>query len=390
MRLMLTQLPTSAEVTEIVKQPIIVRTYAEPNRVTLVAMNTSPWQYDAVITADVAQAGVLERIATTSDASGDLDPVKAGRQRWPSRLGPYEISVVRIQGSQVKVADVELKSDSGNRELSAKLADLSNRDLTAPSNFRVLSNPGFEPLAAGGRVAGWHLTPASKNATLQLDPNNPQEGKTCLHLQANGQSAIVESDPFPATSTGQLAMYVYARGKNLAPGTELRLIVEFERDGRPDQTYAPVTAAELQLPGEKWDQPFAIYVPNLPLQLRGQMRIAFELTGPGDVWLDNTTLYNVLFPLRYYGKSEIEVLQLSKQIHAAKSAFDAGQVSDCSRIVDGYWPRFILANRPLQTPKVAERTPPPSQATSPPQTNEGHDPSPGFGDRFKRLWPIAR
>ena len=46
MRVMLAQLPTSAEVTEIAKQPVIVRTYAERPRSTIVAMNMSPWHCD--------------------------------------------------------------------------------------------------------------------------------------------------------------------------------------------------------------------------------------------------------------------------------------------------------------------------------------------------------
>ncbi len=393
MRIMFAQLPTAAEVTEIAKQPIIVRTYAEPDRTTVVAMNMSPWRCDATVTLNVPQATKLERLTlSASDATANKSvALPAGRQPWAEPLGPHEISVVRIPIAAAKVVDVQIARHAANAELAAKLADLKNRDLTAPSDYSVLSNPSFEPLAGASRVAGWRLSADSGKATVELDAKNPQEGKSCLYFRSDGQSATVESDAFPATPTGQLAMTVYARGQNLRAGTELRLIVEADRDGQPPcRRPARVPAAEMQRADGQWGQRFAIFVPDLPLRSRGQMRIAFELTGPGEVWLDNVKLHNLLFPLKFYGGSEAECLQLSKQIHAAKSAFDAGQITDCVGIIDGYWPRFILAYRPPDQPRVAERILPKNAPASPSQTNEGQESSPGFGNPFKRLWPITR
>jgi hypothetical protein len=393
MRLMLAQLPTNAEVTEIAKQPIVVRTYVERDRMTIVAMNISPWHCDANVTVDVPQATTLERlsIAAANDvASNRSVALPAGRQPWAAPLGPYEISVVRIPIPSVKVVDVQV-AGGPNAELSAKLADLNNRDLTAKSDYPVLSNPSFEPLAGAGRVAGWHLSANSGKATVELDSANPQDGKTSLHFRSDGQPAVVESDSFPAPPTGQLAMTVYARGQNLAPGTELRLVVEGDCDGQPYSPHAArIPAAAMQRANDQWGQPFIIFVPDLPLQSRGRMHIAFELTGAGEVWLDNAKLYNLLLPFPFYDNSQAEYFQLSQQIHAAKSASDAGQVTDCIRIIDGYWPRFILAYRPPYQPKVAERIVPKTQPALPPQTNEGQESSPGFGDGIKRFLPFVR
>lgn len=391
-RVLFAHLPTSAEVTEIAKQPVIVRTYNEKNRMTIVAMNTSPWRCDAVVTIDVPQATTLERLSTSaSDTTAPQSKaLQAGPQAWAAPLGPYEISVVRIPIAGGKVINVQTSGATASAELLAKLADLNNRDLTAPSNYDVLTNPSFEPLAGGGRVTGWHLSADRGKTALELDATNAQDGKTCLYFRSVGQSATVESDEFPPTPTGQLAMTVYARGQNLAPGTELRLVVELERDGQPYRRAARVPAEEIQRADSQWGQPFAIFVPDLPLQSRGKMRIAFELTGPGDVWLDNVKLYNLLFPLTFYGNSQGEYYQLSKQIHAAKSAFEAGQTTDCSRIIDGYWPRFILAYRPPNQPKVAERIVPKASPISPAQSNQGQEASPGFGDRLKRFVPFTR
>jgi hypothetical protein len=277
---------------------------------------------------------------------------------------------------------------AANAELAAKLADLKNRNLNAKSDYRVLSNPSFEPLAGAGRIAGWHLTANSGTATVELDTKTPQEGKSCLHFGSDGQPATVESDTFPAPPTGQLAMTVYARGQNLAPGTELRLIVEGDCDGRPYRRAARVPANAMQRPNNEWGGSFAIFVRDLPLQSPGQMRIAFELTGAGEVWLDNVKLSSVLWT--FADDSKADCLQLSRMRYAANSALDAGQITDCSRIIDGYWPRFILEYRPPNVPLVAERVAPASPPASPPQADQGQEPSPGLGDRLKRFVPFAR
>ena len=84
------------------------------------------------------------------------------------------------------------------------------------------------------------------------------------------------------------------------------------------------------------------------------------------------------------------MLALSTHIHAAKKAFDPDrQISDCVRVLEGYWPRFILAYRPPTVQQIAERESPRTQS-SPPQTNEGQQPTPGIGDRFKGLVPFLR
>ncbi len=390
-RVMLAQIPITAEVSEISKQPLLVRTYTESNQVTILAMNMSPWRCDMKATIDAPQPITLARLAPSSGDTAAESPISlpAGRQFWTRSLLPYEICVMRAPLATVRVVDVEAANTTAKEELADRLADLNNRDLTASSNYRVLSNPSFEALAGAGRLTGWHLATNSGRATLELDTNNPQDGKSCLYFRSDGQAAV-ESDMFPTPPTGQLAMTVYARGQNFDPNTELRLVVYADRDGGPPRYYrAPVPRKEVLGANGQWGQPFVIFVPDLPLKSRGQTKIAFELTGSGEIWLDNVNLYSLLFPLKSYGNSQAECLELSKQIHAAKSAFDAGRISDCINIIDGYWPRFILEYRPPAQTQVAERVIP-KQPPSPPQPNEGQNPSPGFGESLKRFLPFTR
>jgi hypothetical protein len=393
-RYVLAQLPTSAEVSQVAKQPIVVRTYTEPNRATFVAMNMSPWHCDARVSLDIPQSTALEPLTcSTADAAAARPiAVTAGRQVWPLSLAPYEVRAVRTSLVGSKVVDIQADlAETANIELATKLADLMKRDLTASRVYPALANPSFEPLGAAGQLIGWRLSGNDATAIAQLVATNPQDGQSCLYMRSGGQSAILESDLFPVPPTGQLAMKVYARGQNLAPDTVLRLIFEGEYEGQPYRRAFKLTAAELQRPDGRWGKSFAIFVDDLPLHSGGQMRIVFQLSGPGEVWLDNAVLYDLLFPLDFYGESgKAEVLQLNQQIFAAKSAFDTGQVSDCVRILDSYWPRFILAYRPPVQPKVVNGNPPAAHQALPPQPNQGQEPAPGISEHLKRFLPILR
>src|SRR5205814_5262152 len=74
-RAMLAELPTTADVVDLAKQPVTVRTYSEPNQVTFVAVNTSPWHCDAHVTLDVPQPAMLTPInGSATDASASNKP----------------------------------------------------------------------------------------------------------------------------------------------------------------------------------------------------------------------------------------------------------------------------------------------------------------------------
>jgi hypothetical protein len=383
------QLPVAAEVNEVSKQPIIARTYAEAGQVTLLVMNRSPWRCNSRVLLDLPQAANLTPVSARS-----TDPptsLAAGRQTWSVSLGPYEMRAVRIPLTGLKLIDVEADlSDAAVAELTSALADLNRRDLTAPHVYDGLANPSFEPVAGRGALAGWHVKPENAKVMAELSGTNPQDGKTCLHLQCGGSSAAVESEPFRLPSTGQLAMTVFVRGQNLGPNTEMRLIFTVDDDRSFFRRVATVSAAGMQHPNGEWGAPVAMLVNDLPLQSDGQIRIAFELTGPGEVWLDNVKLNDLLFPLKYYANAGAECIALTQQIHAAKAAYDAKQISDCVDLLDSYWPSFIITNRPLLQAAIAESEPKNGAGALPPQPNQGQQPPPGIGDRVKRLLPILR
>ena len=84
-RTILQQLPTSAKVSEIASQPVIVRAYAEPDRVTLLVVNACPWHANADITLDVPQAAALEPLSARTWQT--TSSPRRARSRRVSSLG---------------------------------------------------------------------------------------------------------------------------------------------------------------------------------------------------------------------------------------------------------------------------------------------------------------
>jgi hypothetical protein len=94
--------------------------------------------------------------------------------------------------------------------------------------------------------------------------------------------------------------------------------------------------------------------------------------------------------LNFYANAGAECIALTQQIHAVKAAYDSKQISDCVRLLEGYWPSFIVANRPLVQSAIADSERKNGPNELPPQANQGQEPAPGISDRIKRLLPIRR
>jgi hypothetical protein len=227
-------------------------------------------------------------------------------------------------------------------------------------------------------------------ASAELDATMPQDGKTCVYLQGGSNLAVLESESFAIPPTGQLAMTVFARSQNADTRTELRIIFAADHSGHEYRRSFIVGGA--QTDGQRLEsnwRPYAILVNDLPLDMHGEMRIRFELSGPGEIWLDNIKLYDLLFPLKFYPDAQAEIKQFFILIHAAQRAAEAGRIADSVRLLEGYWPRFITAYTPPVKAPVAESIAP-HQPTSTPPTDEEEEPAPSISERLKRFVPFVR
>jgi hypothetical protein len=393
-RRILRQLPTAAQVTEHAAQPVFVRSYAEPSGTTLLVVNACPWPAEAEVMLEADQPATLaplpEDPSDTIAAAPAARQLAAGKQPWALSLEPYAIEAVRIASPGVKVAGVGAEvSEAGQAELAARLADLANRDLTAPHLVDALANPSFEPLSSASPVPGWLVS--GEGATAELDATTPQDGKTCVYFHGGGHLAALESESFATPPTGQLAMTVFARCQNIDAHTEMRIIFAADHAGQEYRRSFVVGGAQAgsQRLEPQW-RPYAILVNDLPLNLQSRMRVRFELTGPGEVWLDNVKLYDLLFPLKFYPNAQAEIKQFFILIHAAQRAVEDERVADSVRLLESYWPRFITAYTPPVEPPIAAESRPQDETSSAPPTDEQQQPAPSMSERIKRFLPLMR
>ena len=69
------------------------------------------------------------------------------------------------------------------------------------------------------------------------------------------------------------------------------------------------------------------------------------------MWIDSVQLYDLLFPLCFTNRAKKrgpDASNWSKLISAAKSSLENGELAECARMLEGYWPRFLNAYTPTK------------------------------------------
>jgi hypothetical protein len=103
--------------------------------------------------------------------------------------------------------------------------------------------------------------------------------------------------------------------------------------------------------------PYVFQVYDLPLDGAAPMRVRFDLMGAGEVWIDDVQISGLAF-------SRDELIELSKLLTVASAKLERGQLGDCIRILEGYWPRFLQTYVGDSPESLTRRPPPPSPAAS--------------------------
>jgi hypothetical protein len=388
-RTILQCLPTAARVQVTNQQPILVKTYSEPNQTTVLVVNTCPWSTEAHIKLALPRPVTLAPLGIVAE-TGDAAPaapttLTPGGAAWSLQLEPYAIQAVRIAAAPVQVATVEVRvSHEARAELAARLAELNNRD-TQPHIYDALVNPGFEPIGGQAVLPGWRLLANPGVATVELDGTIAQQGATCLHVRTSGPLAVIESDPFAAPSTGQFAFTALVRGKNLSANSELRIVLETAGEQPSYRRFASVGG---QRPNafklaDQWC-PYPLLVKDLPLPSREPLRVRFEVSGPGEWWIDDVKAYDLLFPLDFYSNGQTEWIAFQALILAAERHYQLGEVTDCLRYLEGYWPRFLMSHTGSRVQVARQPTTPGNQEMMPAAPLPAE--TPGFGEKFWRLF----
>ena len=347
-------------------QPLTVRTLHTDRFTYAYLVNDSPWHVRA----------------TTQMAGPAPPPEELGGQHqmgfqggWSVEMNPYDLVVVRFAAPDVKLLAPQISVPAEVKTaLATHIGDLRERHarLVSPPPLAVLNNPGFELPAVNGGAPGWNWT-NTVGTEVSLDTKSPRAGRQCLRMKTSGPVVTLRSEAFAVSQTGRLAISVWLKTQANGNQPSVRLALESAADGRQFYRNAPLGAGtNVPIPGQ-WKQ-IIFAIDDLPPDAPSQLRFRVDLSNPGELWIDDVLLYDLVF-------NDGEKIQLSKIIALADFQLSSDRLGDCLHELEGYWPQLLNAQAPLGPQPVANNPvgPPPKEAPEKSATK------PALG-RLKELW----
>jgi hypothetical protein len=359
-------------------QPVTIRCGTWGEQTYAYAVNDAPFATSVQVRVDGPAGFRIEALPGAKPAGTlrrDADGVS-----WTMELGPYDLIAASFSAPGVRLTKPSVSWPNEVRAaLESRLSDLGSRAnaLGKPPLFEVLENPSFErPAGPQGQIPGW-IPIAPPGLSVRLDRASRHDGIQSAHLASTGPTGGLVSHAFAPPATGRLAVSVWLRAADATRQPPVRLTIEGRTARRPFYRFAEFGRANAgqnavrPIPAE-WAQ-FVIEASDLPLGLLGAVRVRLELLGPGEVWIDEVQLCELVFDRR-------EQLQLLRLITPGDVQLQNGRIADCMRLLDGYWPRFLVEYVQLDSSPVTQRP----ESSKPHQ--EAERPG-GLIDRLKNFVP---
>lgn len=359
-------------------EPVTVRTLARGGRTFFYAVNDSPWN----VTLALRVTGPADCRVEGLPAATRLPPLPAmsRSEAWTLTLGPFDLLAGVFNSGAVELAEPAVQLDTSVAQaLEERIADLSARAaaLQQPHVLGRLVNPGFET-ARGSSSApdGWQVTAGDGGEATIVELPAPHGGSRSVHLRCRQGTAALVSPPLAPPETGRVAVSVWLRLSDPSRQPPLRLAIEGEHFGQPYYRYAVVgQGAAAPAIGASWGE-YVFQVPDLPVEGLQWLRVRFDLMGPGEVWIDDVELRDLYF-------SDKERLELFKPVTLARFKLQRGELGECARLLDGYWPQYLLHYVEPAPAALAERSPSGNAPAAP-----AEPPAPGgLLDRVRRTLP---
>jgi hypothetical protein len=223
---------------------------------------------------------------------------------------------------------------------------------------------------------------------VAIVPGEGQQQSNALRLKSQGPVVWVRSQPIEAPQTGRLHVAVWLRAPNPQQQPSLRLAVDGRHRGRPYYRYAVVGANAAPLT-DKWSL-YVFQVNDLPVNGWEKLEVGFDLMGAGEVLVDNVEIYD-----KRFNPNEQRELS-SAWVALADLHLRQGKLGDCQRVLESYWPRFLVTYVPPPPARVAQNAPfPAGPAPAPgpappgaaprPEAPAPEAPEPGVRDRVRGI-----
>jgi hypothetical protein len=232
------------------------------------------------------------------------------------------------------------------------------RALGTPQPLTVIENSSFEAAGPDDAIAGWTAS-APAGSRVAIDRRTAHSGANAVQLTGTGAAVSLTSAPFAPPTTGRLAIEVYLRATDAAQPPSLRIAVEGKLAGGVFDPHGVINRIDTSAAPNGWEL-YRFPIDTLPLEGLSELRLRFDLLGAGEIWIDDVQVYDLRF-------DPPELLELGKLVGLASVHLEKGQFVDCSRLLDGYWPRFLVANVPLANNNPVAARPQPLNLPPPPQ-----------------------
>lgn len=375
---------TSQEQDTLEREPVTVRTLTGPADTMIYLVNDSPWKLTARLELELPGSCTLTRLGA-ADRPQLLAPIPGQKTTpWSAEMTPYDLIVLRfsLPGARARDAQVEIPPDVPQR-LEARLDDLVAREVSLIDKpaLDALTNASFESKTDGDGIEGWELSdndPAS-GFDISLDKSKfhatpgRQEKQCSLRLSSRGPVATLRSKPLPVPKSGRLIVSVWLLVSDPKNTSEVRIRVESPDGGQKYFEYAQIGApgTEAFQPGWKW---YVFPVENLYDQNLDQVRVRFDLMGPGVVWIDDVQLRKF---------QDVERMELSKLFFSARRLLSEGKYGSCLNLLESYWPRYLQQNVPAPEESAPIARSAGAKSRNKPEPRE----APGVLDRMKGYVP---
>ena len=311
--------------------PIVVRQAIADGRWYFYCLNDSPWPVNARV--EFNRTGV-EKLDSLSLNELTVETDSEGRQFVELAMQPYSVVGGYSADPASQLVDFSFVIDSVAAEGMKKRLNQLQLRLIQSSKVKPtdsIANPEFD-FSDVDSLPGW-----------TFDDKNPkqfswqrEEDNAMLRIRSGAGSTWIRSNPFPVPTTGRLSISVWLRSDDVQNQPPLRIAVEsdqgnYYRFGKigslaPDD---PVNQV-----GEDWRQ-YVVHFDDLPLDIASQLRVGFDMMGPGEVWIDRVETYDRLFDSNDI-QALTQLLGIARPLVKNQADYDV-----CRRMLNHYWMRFL-------------------------------------------------
>ena len=341
--------------------PVIVRQGQAEGKSFFYAINVSPWPVQVQIDSDatiipaglvsLSQAPITTHGEHATQIQFDIEPlgIVGGYSGTPVNFTEYRFEIPAAAG------------DTLRKHVYSLQAKLIKSTKVQP--MAVLNNPDFE-LHDQPSMYAWDFGKQS-TAKIRLDTQQAYHGRVALTMQNNESEAVwIRSNTFEPPSTGRLSVSVWLRTEHPESQPPLRLSVEGKIGEINYYRFGSVggLSSDNQI-GKRW-QRFAVHFDDLPVERISDLRIGFDLMGPGQVQLDQVEVYD-----RWFDENDAKAI--TQRIASCGPLLgNPATFENCRRLLKGYWLRFLDENfadeESSQAAASGETEPPVSASAGPP------------------------